>query len=106
MFERLGAPSKNLDDGDIFTLPLPFPRCDACGLLILLHSHRCFSVWSDQNDGLVFYEALKPPPIDPYLGTDLLGVIFAPLETLRRPQKASTRPPRVPKITHVVVVTI
>ena len=62
MSQRLGATSKNLDDGDIFTLPFSFSRCDACGLLILLHSHRCFSVWSDQNDGLVFYEALKPPP--------------------------------------------
>jgi len=47
MYQRLGATSKNLDDGDIFTLPLSFSRCDACGLLILLHSHRYFSVWSD-----------------------------------------------------------
>ena len=58
MFERLGEPSKNLDDGDIFTLPLPFPRCDACGLLILLHSHRCFSVWSDFGQ-LTFYEHVE-----------------------------------------------
>ncbi len=45
--QRLGATSKNLDDGEIFTLPLSFSRCDACGLLILLHGHRYFSVWSD-----------------------------------------------------------
>ena len=47
MSQRLGATSKNLDDGEIFTLPLSFSRCDACGLLILLHGHRYFSVWSD-----------------------------------------------------------
>ncbi len=47
MYQRLVATSKNLYDGEIFTLPLSFSRCDACGLLILLHSHRCFSVWSD-----------------------------------------------------------
>ena len=47
MYQRLGATSKNLDDGEIFTFPLSFSRCDDCGLLILLHGHRYFSVWSD-----------------------------------------------------------
>ncbi len=55
MSQRLRTPSKNLDDGEIFTLRLAVSECDACGLIILMHSHRCFSVWS----GLVLYEYVK-----------------------------------------------
>ena len=55
MSQRLGATSKNLDDGEIFTLRLAVSECDACGLIILMHSHRGFSVWSE----LVFREYVK-----------------------------------------------
>ncbi len=58
MSQRLGDFGENLDAGEIFTLRLPFSRCDACGLLILLHSHRCFSVWSDFGQ-LTFYEHVE-----------------------------------------------
>ena len=47
MYQRLGATSKNLYGGEIFTLPFSFSSYDACGLLILLHGHPYFSVWSD-----------------------------------------------------------
>ncbi len=58
MYQRLGATSKNLYDGEVFTLPLSFSRRDACGLLILLHSHRYFSVWSDFGR-LTFHEHVE-----------------------------------------------
>ncbi len=58
MCQRLGATSKNLDDGEIFTLPLAFSRYDACGLLILLHGHRYFNVWSDFGR-LTFHEPVQ-----------------------------------------------
>ena len=38
VFQRLGATSENLDDGEIFTLRLPSSECDACGLLRAPHS--------------------------------------------------------------------
>ncbi len=57
-FERLRETSKTLDDGEIFTLLLPSSECDVCGLLILMHSHRCFSVWSDSGQ-LTFYEYVQ-----------------------------------------------
>ncbi len=43
VFQRLGATSENLDDGEIFTLRLPFSDVtpvDSSGLLILMHRHR------------------------------------------------------------------
>ena len=39
VFLRLGATSENLDDGEIFTLRLPFSGCNACGLLWAPHSN-------------------------------------------------------------------
>ncbi len=56
--QRLGATSENLDDGEIFTLPLSFPRYDACGLFILLHGYRYSSIWSDFG-GLQFHEHVE-----------------------------------------------
>ena len=38
VWRRLGATSENL--GEIFTFRLPFPGCDACGLLWTPHSNR------------------------------------------------------------------
>ena len=47
MYQRLGATSKNLDDGDIFTLRLSFSRCDACGPLIWTYVLPGLSVLED-----------------------------------------------------------
>ncbi len=90
MSQRLGATSKNLDDGDFFTLRLPFPGCDACGLLILMHSHRCFSVWrrlgatsENQNDGEIFTLRL------PSSGCDACGLLWTPHSNRQAPIKSS-----------------
>ena len=90
MFERLRETSKNLDDGEIFTLPLSFSRCDACGLLILLHSHRCFSVWShfrqpseNLDAGEIFTFRL------PLSECDACGLLRAPHSTRQAPTKSS-----------------
>ncbi len=90
MFQQNRAPSENLDDGKIFTLSLHFSRCDACGLLILLHSHRCSSVWShflqpseNLDAGEIF--AFRPPLSE----CDSGGPFRTPHSNRQAPMKSS-----------------
>ncbi len=92
--QRLGATSKNLNDGEVLTLRLSFSRCDACRPLIWTYVLRYLSVLArlrrTKMTGLCFME-LSRTPWDPQYAAK--GFHKSPVAPPRGLQQAAIRPP-------------